>query len=993
MSGLFDENERSGRTEFPRTAANRSRALLITAVVLVVGFLGLTGFSAFWTERLWYQSVGFQSVFSTMLWTRLGLFFLFGTLMTLGVAASMYLAYRFRPIFRPASPEQTSLDRYRDSVTPIRVWLLLATSLLMGAFAGTSAAGEWRSFVLWRNSVPFDRSDPYFNRDIGFFIFELPWLHYLVDFGMAVAIISVMASAVVHYLYGGIRLQGTRDRLSGAAAAQMSVLLGIFLLLKAADYWLDRFDILSQGGSLITGMTYTDDHAVLPATTILLGIAAICAVLFFLNVWRRTWLLPSVGMALFVLSAILLGMIWPGIVQQFQVDPSEADREAPYIQRNIEATRAAYDIEDVAESRYTAGVAPATEGDRQSLATNLVGTTSSTPLVDPQLVRAAFEQQKQIKAYYTVANVLDVDRYNIDGEERALVLGVRELDQSGLESSDQNWSNLHTVYTHGNGMIAAFANQRPEDNVAQASGNPENLHWAEEDLPPRGALTDLQNEPYEGRIYFGERSPNYSIVGKVGDGPGVELDLPSSADDSAAKTTTYDGAGGVRIGGLFNQFLYAVKYGEPNILLSERVNENSKILYDRDPSTRVEKVAPWLAVDGDPYPAVVDGRIVWILDGYTSTDKYPLSQRGSFEEMTDDALADPTAFRTIPTDEINYMRNAVKATVDAYDGTVTLYAWDESDPMLNAWMSAFPGTVKARADITPELMEHLRYPEDLFKVQRYQLARYHVTDAARFYEGTDRWEVPTDPNVSGRLQPAYRLFVQGENGPTFSLTSVYVPYKRENLASFVSVNSEAADEDYGRISVLRAPSENIPGPSQIASRFAGNEAIQAALVPFTRTNSTAVYGNLLTLPVRNGLMYVQPLYAQRQAGPGSYPILRFVLVSYAGKEAYGSSLSEAIQKVIGTQVTATPEPGGGTEQPGQGSGTVNATVRNLLVQADRKFADADRLLREGRLEEWAAAIEDARELVDRAIAAAEEEPAGQPRGTASPSPSPTESPS
>ena len=305
-------------------------------------------------------------------------------------------------------------------------------------------------------------------------------------------------------------------------------------------------------------------------------------------------------------------------------------------------------------------------------------------------------------------------------------------------------------------MIAAYANQRPEDNVAQAP----DVQWAEGQDAEDRALTNLSTDGYETRVYYGEKSPDYSIVGKSSGGRDVELDLPSGTlEDAGEATTTYDGAGGVGIGSLFRQVLYAVKFGEPNLVLSERVNSNSKILYDRNPGDMVKKVAPWLTVDSDPYPAVVDGQIQWILDGYTTTDQYPQAQRASFDEMTDDSLATNTGFQTLPTDEINYMRSAVKATVDAYDGTVTLYAWDEQDPILKAWRSAFPGVVQDRADIPEALLSHLRYPEDLFKVQRYQFARYHVTDAKDFYEDNSRWEVPPDPNAPSSKQPPYRLFV------------------------------------------------------------------------------------------------------------------------------------------------------------------------------------------------------------------------------------------
>ena len=415
------------------------------------------------------------------------------------------------------------------------------------------------------------------------------------------------------------------------------------------------------------------------------------------------------------------------------------------------------------------------------------------PLVDPQVVNPTFEQVQQVRAYYSVADVLDVDRYEIDGTDRALVLGVRELDQNGISEESQNWSNLHTVYTHGNGVIAAYANQRGDDDGSERS----DLQWAEGQDAGEDALSSLFPDGYEDRVYFGEQSPTYSVVGKESEDSGdVELDLGSGSEEDAEQTTTYDGDAGVSVGNPFAKLMFAVRFGEPNFLLSGRVHDNSQVLYNRTPRERVESVAPWLTVDADPYPAVIDGRIVWILDGYTTTDRYPQAERESVDTMLDDSLTPETTFGTLPTDEINYMRNAVKATVDAYDGTVNLYAWDETDPMLEAWRNAFPGTVQDREDIPDSVMEHLRYPEDMFKVQRYQFARYHITDPGDFYQNNNRWEVPEDPYVNDTYQPPYRLFVDDPTAPgdeTWALTSVYVPRDKDNLAAFVSVNSDATD--------------------------------------------------------------------------------------------------------------------------------------------------------------------------------------------------------
>ena len=976
MSELFEEPD-GGRG--PQRSSRRTRVLVTVAGGLLVLFFLLTTFASLYTDHAWFDSAGFPSVFTTLFWTRAALFAVFGLLMAGVAGLNMVLAFRFRPAFRPASPDDANLQRYREVVNPVRPWLVLAVAGMLGIFAGTSASGQWRSYLLWRHGTSFGSKDAYFGKDIGFYVFDLPWLHYLVDSAMAFLFVALLVAALVHYLYGGIRLQTAHDRLSGAAQVHLSVLLGLFVLAKGADYWLDRFDLVTGSGGLVTGMTYTDQHAVLPAKNILMFIAVICAVLFLANIWRRTWLLPSVGLGLLMLSAILLGMIWPGVVQQFQVKPSEPNKEATYISRNIAATRAAYDLSGIDVQEYDAS----TSTQSASLPV-LAGDTSTTPVIDPQLVHDTFEQVQQVRSYYSVARVLDVDRYLINGEERALVLGVRELNQNGISAGDRNWSNLHTVYTHGNGVIAAYANNRPLDDVDPSTGKALDIHWAEGQQAGESALTDLSPQGYQSKVYFGEESPDYSVVGKTGNQPDVELDLGNS--DGTDKTTTYDGTGGVPVGSLFNRLMYAVKFGEPNFLLSSRVNANSQVLYIRHPRDRVEKVAPWLTVDSDPYPAVVDGRIQWIVDGYTTTDQYPTSQSESLKTMTDDSLNRGTTFGTLPTDDINYMRNAVKATVDAYDGTVKLYAWDETDPILRAWEQAFPGTVQPRAAIPPALMDHLRYPEDLFKVQRFQFARYHVTNANDFYQANNRWAVPEDPNSKGHLQPPYRLFVDqptdtSAKRSTFSLTSVFTPYNKNNLAAFVSVDSDATSKTYGQMRVLQLPDQQTQGPGLVANDFASNNEVRSKLQPYQLGGAPPIFGNLLTLPVTDGLIYVEPVYAVRAGSTSGYPILQFVLVSYGGEVGIGRTLGESLADALnvtggGSQPSGNNQGGGGKGGNQAPTGTVNSQIRTLLDRADRAFRQADAALRTGDTVTYAKKVQQAQALITRAVALADQQKSG-----------------
>lgn len=978
MSELFDEEpERPA----PERTGRRTRALVITGVVLIVGFFLLSAFAGLYTDRLWYKEVGFGGVFSTMLWTRVGLFLAFGAVMGGLVALNMYLAFRFRPLFLMAGPD--GVDRYRDAVTPIRGWLLAGVGVVVGIFAGTSAIGQWRTFLLWRNAEEWGSKDAYFKKDIGFYVFDLPWWNFVIDFVMAVAIVSLIATAIVHYLYGGIRLQVAHDRLTPAAQVQLSVLLGAFVLMKSVDYYLDRYDLVADDHRLFTGMNYAGENAMLPARNILVGVALICAVLFFLNVWRKTWQLPSVGLALLALSAVLLGMIWPAIVQNFQVKPSEADKENPYIKANIEATREAYGLSDVATEDFPGAPTGTPEPDA---AQAVLGQLTAAPVVDPQQVRDTFQQRQQIRSYYSVPKVLDVDHYEINGKSEPLVLGARELDQSGIDASDQNWSNLHTVYTHGEGLIAAYANQvAPGDEV---NGR---IVWAEGIGSGSSGRTDLTDaSKFETRLYYGELSPSYSIVGKASaKDASVELGLADAGNSPDVQRTTYDGEGGVPIGSTFNQLMYAIKFGEPNFLLSGRVNDNSKVLYNRTPTERVEKVAPWLTVDGDPYPAVVDGKIVWILDGYTTTDRYPNAQRESFAAMIDDSLQQDTGLQTIPTDEINYMRSAVKATVDAYDGTVTLYQWDESDPILKTWMKAFPGAVEPRSAIEDELLEHIRYPEDLFKVQRYQMARYHVTDAGDFYQGNNRWQVPEDPNASREVfQPPYRLFATGAADSVdsdWSLTSVFVPYRKGTVASYLQVNSDATKPNFGKLRLLEMTDQNSPGPGQVVNEMKQDEQVIDTLRDLNVQRDTPPrYGNLLTLPVEGGLIYIEPIYVVRTSGSSSFPILQYVIVKYGENVGIGETLPAALGDAFnvdletGQPTGEPPEPGTPEtpETPEEPAGTLDEQIAAALRDADEAFKAATDAQKAGDTVTWAEQLKIAQDAVEEAVKLADQRDKG-----------------
>ncbi len=926
---------------------NRNRSPLVITAAILVALGALSAYiSGYYVDWLWFKSVDFTSVWSTVLATKIELFLIVGLITSLTISLNIYLAYKRRPLYVPTSIEVSGLERLRAQIEPIRRWVFLAVVVALTYFAGSSGMVFWREWMLFKNSTDFGMKDPQFGLDISFFAFRLPMWQAIIGWGISTLILATLASAFIHYMYGGIRTAVQSDRTTVAARVQISVLLGLVVLLKAVAYWFDRYALALREGKLITGLSYTDVNATLPAKAILSAIAVICALLFFANIIRRSWLLPAAGTALLVVSSVLIAGIYPGAIQQFQVKPSESSKEAPYIQRNIDATRAAYDLNGVLMQDYNATLSTSAGQLAKDAAT-----IANIRLMDPNVLSATFRQLQQIKPYYSFPDSLDVDRYTVNGVSRDAVVAIRELNIEGNPS--RNWINDHLVYTHGFGFVAAYG------NTVDADGKPSFLVG---DLPPTKGLG-----AFEPRVYFGENVPDYSIIGGKKTNSPVEFDYPDDTSANGQKNYTYTGKGGVPVGSTLNKLIFAVKYGEQRILLSNLINADSKILYNRSPRERVAKVAPWLTLDGDPYPAVVDGKITWIIDGYTTSAGFPYSKSTSLAAATNDALtANSTSITAQANKDVNYIRNSVKATVDAYDGSVTLYQWDTKDPVLKTWMKAFPKTVKPKSSMSKALLEHVRYPEDMFRVQRDILSAYHVKSAAAFYGGQDFWRVPRDPSTFGAnagAQPPYYMTVQmpGSATPTFSLTTPFVPRGgRENLSAFAAVNSNAG-ADYGKITVLQLPrSTNIAGPSQVASNFEAKPEVANALSLLRQGGSDVVLGNLLTLPVGNGLLYVQPVYVRATGNASAYPLLQKVLVSFGDVIGFDSSLKGALDQVFGGNS------GTNTSAANPTTTNVSADLASALQSAKQAIADGQAALAKGDF----AAYGRAQDRLKAAIAAA-----------------------
>ena len=928
----------------------RKSPLALTFGILVVLGILFTALSGFYADWLWFKSVDFTSTWSTILGTKAFLFILGGLLTSLIVMANVFIAYKRRPLYVTMMVESDNLERYRSQVEPIRKGLFIGLSVALFYFAGSASSQLWSTWLLFKNSTSFGVTDPQFNMDISFFAFRLPFWQSLISWGITTAVLAIIAAAVVHYLYSGIRLQVQQDRTSVAARVQLSVLLGVVVLLKAVAYWFDRYALALKEGRLITGLTYTDVNAVLPAKAILTGIALVCAVLFFATIIRKSWLLPAAGTALLVVSSVLFAGLYPGAIQQFQVKPSESSKEAPFIQRNIDATRAAYGISDVTVTDYQA-----TASTNSGQLANDAATIANIRLMDPNVLSSTFRQLQQIRPYYSFPQTLDIDRYTVNGVKRDVVVAARELNIAGNPS--RNWINDHLVYTHGFGFVAAFGNERDAD------GKPS---FTVGDLPPKGSLGEFQP-----RIYFGENVPDYSIIGGVKTDTPVEFDYPDDTSPNGQRNYTYTGKGGVPVGSLINKAVFALKYQEQRILLSNLINKDSKILFERNPRDRVAKVAPWLTLDGDPYPAIVDGKVLWIIDGYTTSAGYPYSRRTVLSDAINDTVTTNTgATSLLRNQSINYIRNSVKATVDAYDGTVSLYTWDEQDPVLKTWAKAFPNALLPKSAISKQLMEHVRYPEDLFRVQREILSSYHVRSAEAFYGGQDFWRIPRDPSTFGAnagAQPPYYLTLQmpGTKAPVFSLTTPFVPRGgRENLSAFAVVNSDAGP-DYGKMSVLQLPrNTNIAGPSQVASNFEAKPEVANSLSLLRRGGSDVVLGNLLTLPVGGGLLYVQPVYVQATANTSAYPLLQKVLVSFGDQIGFDDTLKGALDQVFsGNSGTAA----GGTTTTGGSGSSSNSSLANALASARTAYQDGLAALANGDFAAYDRAQKRLKSAIDAAI--------------------------
>ena len=883
----------------------------VVAIIAVLLFIGpmLVGF---YTDWKWFGAIEYRGVFTKTLVTRIVLFILFGLVAAAVTYVAGLIVWRGRGDSMDMADFNSPVYQYRKSIESTMSVFLKVIPVLVGVVSGLLGQANWRTVMLFLNSHDFGVADPQFNHDLGFYAFRLPVWSMLVSAASMLVAVCFLIALVGHYILGGIRLgnraAGVRGSLSKAARTQLAVTGGIWMLLQVAGYWLGRYELLYNQHSLFTGGSYTDINAYLPAKIILMIIGVFVAVAIFSAVVIKDLRIPGLAVVLMVLSSLVIGQGWPLIMERFSVNPNRQAKEAESISRNIESTRFAYGLTDDKVTYEENWGADDVSDDKVASDDS---TISNLRLLDPDILAPTFTQMQQLKNFYGFPETLAMDRYEIDGELRDFVVAARELDPNELQENQQNWINRHTVYTHGNGFIAAQANT--VDEVARDAGSARggfpiftvaDLQTqagkdAEGEGETQNAEESLGIKVDQPRTYFGpviasaQDGMDYAIVGKTGD-ESVEYDTDTS-------TYTYDGKGGVDIGNIVDRTAFALKYQELNFLLSDRVGPESKLLYDRDPRERVEKVAPWLTTDSSTYPAVIDGRIKWIVDGYTTLDSLPYSQRTSLTETTQDAQNPTGTTQRLVNDQVGYIRNSVKATVDAYDGTVDLYEFDTEDPVLKAWEGVFPGVVKPESEISDELRQHMRYPEDMFKVQRNLLAKYHVDDPGVFFNNDAFWSVPEDPTAGesqGLNQPPYYVLASDPeaNKPSFQLITSYRGLNRQFLSAHMAVSSDP--ETYGDITVRVLPTNTqTQGPKQAQDAMMSSDQVARDRTLWQGSNDLK-NGNLLALPVGGGeILYLEPIYSQRKGQESAFPKLLRVLVSYKGRVGYAPTIGEALEQV------------------------------------------------------------------------------------------------
>ncbi len=952
--------------------------LVAVAVVLVVLALSARTLANFYVDLLWFDSVDRSDVFWTTLWSKV----LLGLAFSAGFAVlcffSLTIAQRLAPADLPIGPEREVVERYRAIIGSRSRLLRFAVAILFGLFVGLPAMSQWSEWLLFRNSQSFGVDDPQFGVDVSFYVFRLPFLTYVVDWAFAALVLIAILSAVLHFLNGAVRVQNPKERVTKGARIHLSVIFALLAVVKAVDYWLQRFELTASTRGVVQGATYTDVNAQLPAINLLIMVSLLVAALFLAGIRWGGWRLPLLSMALWALIAVVAGAIYPAVIQRFVVQPNVTTRERPFIARNIEATQTAMGLDNVrVETVSFDGVTDEAVKDSAEV-------LADARLLDITEMRDRFSLDEGLFAFYGI-NDLDVDRYEIDGDMQQTFVAARELNSDGIPN--RTWVSRHLIYTHGCGVVAASASKITPDGR------------------PIYAPLDVDRP----ELYVGTNQPGYAIVKTE------QVEQACPGEDA----TSYDGDAGIRLNSTIRRLAFAVHFGEFNLFGSSLIGEDSRLVHVRDVRDRVSKLAPFLRLDADPYPVVVDGRILWVLDGFTTTSRYPYAQKANTSQLTPGSGLDTN---------FNYVRNSVKAVVDAYTGEVTLYVVDPTDPIIGAWSKAFPDLFTPGDQVSDELRSHFRYPEDLFRVQTNLYGRYQFADADQFFNRDAAWSVaqasPRDPEVTNtatgvvvtdevaeantgdvadanvnRFEPYYSYFRSpGADRSTFSLLRPFVPFSaddtRKELRAFMVVSNDP--DTYGQLTVYRVDGTLPEGPATVAAELGSDTAIAPIITLLDQRGSRVVFGQLQFFPVGEGLVWVRPLYV-RPDDPGSKQVfVRRVLAWHDGRSVIGNTLTDAINRLFPTadvdlgEITGeasadsdvlddidaiidsdTSTDGDATDGGSTGGSTTidpgSTDPVALLEAAESAFDEADAALLDGDLGSYQEKVREAEELLSRAL--------------------------
>jgi len=919
---------------------------ILTFLVIGVFILLLFGrwIATLYTDYLWYSELGISGVWTTVTFTRVWLVLVATVVAAAFLWVNMWIADRLSPRFESFSggPDDELLERYQEWVEPRARLVRTLFSGLFGLLIGLGAAAWWQNYLAWRNVVPFGLEDPVYGNDVSLYVLKLPFYRDLFGWTFQLLVVATLVVIAAHYLNGGIKIASPGERTSGAVKAHISVLVAVIALLKALGYVFAKWELLYSARGQVFGASYTDVNAQIPALNLLIFISIVSAIILLVNVRFRGWVLPAVAVGVWLVTSVGVGGIYPALVQRFQVEPNEIQRERPYVQNNLDFTRYAFGLDAVEVRRFAA----ATDLTADDIDQN-APTIDNIRLWDPGVLAATYPELQNIRTYYTFDDI-DVDRYVIDGELKQVMTAARSLDEQRIPA--KGWVNERLVYTHGLGAVLS-----PAGDVT-ADGLPDFLV---QDIPPINLTGDPSLNVDQPRIYFSDDSDSDFLIAGSNEG---EVDLPrGSGEVGDVVTNTYDGTGGVALGNVFNRAAWALRFGDLNTLISGQVRADSRVMIARNIRDRIHRVAPFLYADADPYLVVADGRLVWIMDLYTVTGRFPYSEpQGTGRLNTNSSL--PRSF--------NYIRNSVKAVIDAYDGTVDLYVIDSEDPLIRMNQKIFPEVFKTIDEFPENLVNHIRYPEDLFRMQTDVYQLYHMTDPIDLFTRNDPWQIARDPSTSEKPQlrasfqtdpmlPYYLLMeLPEEEGLSFLLMQPFTPAQRPNMSAFVVAKSGPLEE-YGTLIEYTMPEDRqVDGPGQVGDFIDQDPTASSEFTLLGQEGSAVIKGNMLVVPIQDSLLYVQPIYLAADTGGSGIPQFKRVVASYNSRIAIGESLDEVLLDLFGAATE--PPDTGGPDTPEPPTGSVEQQVADLLQKAAAAFDRAEIALRSGDLATYQEEIERAR---------------------------------